>query len=191
MKSIIKSPLLLLILSGCGASKASQPNASSDGKATGESVERLTEGGLTLVEVDLNSDGRAEIYNYYRERSQAERLLVRREADLNQDGRIDIWSFYDESGSVNQEKMDGDFDGNADWVDHYQGGQRTLSEVDTNSDGVFDLFKYYVEGKLVRKERDTSNNGKVDLWELYEDGKVVKAGRDTSGDGNIDIKIER
>jgi len=187
---MIKSPFLLLVLAGCGSPQTSQPTVSTAAETTGESTERLTEDGLTLVEIDLNSDGRAEIYNYYRERTQAERLLVRREADLNQDGRIDIWSFYDDTGSVRQEKMDGDFDGTADWVDHYQGGQRTLSEVDTNSDGVFDLFKYFVEGKLVRKERDTTNNGKIDLWELYENGKVVKAGRDTSGDGNIDIKFE-
>ena len=39
----------------------------------------------------------------------------RREPD-RQDGRIDIWSYYDDSGIVTQEKMDGDFDGNADWV---------------------------------------------------------------------------
>jgi len=186
-----KSSLILLVLAGCGGSQTTGANASADGPAAAETTERLTEGGLTMVEVDLNGDGRAEVYNYYRERTQADRLLVRREADLNQDGRIDIWSFFDESGAVTQEKMDGDFDGTADWVDHYQGGKRTLSEVDTNSDGNFDLFKYFVDGKLVRKERDTTNNGKIDFWELYEDGKVVKAGRDTSGDGNIDIKMER
>jgi hypothetical protein len=185
------SSLFLLVLAGCGGSQTTGAKASTNAASGAETTERITEGGLTLVEVDLNGDGRPEIYNYYRERSQAERLLVRREADLNQDGRIDIWSFYDEGGGVSQERMDGDFDGTPDWVDYYQGGKRTLSEVDTNSDGQFDLFKYYVDGKLVRKERDTNSNGKIDFWELYEDGKVVKAGRDTSGDGNIDVKIER
>ena len=104
-----KSSLLLLVLSGCGGSQNTGANASGNGQSAAETTERLTEGGLTMVEVDLNGDGRAEVYNYYRARTQAARLLVRREADLNQDGRIDIWSFFDETGSVTQEKMDGDF----------------------------------------------------------------------------------
>ncbi len=186
-----KASFLFLVLAGCSGGQQAETNSSSASATAGETTERITEGGLTLVEIDLNSDGKPEIYNYYRERSQAERLLVRREADLNQDGRIDIWSYYDETGVITQEKMDGDFDGTADWVDHYKGGKRTYSEVDTNSDGKPDLFKYFIEGKLDRKARDTTHNGEIDLWELYKDGKVIKAGRDTTGDGNIDVKLER
>ena len=186
-----KTLLSLLTLTACGGSQNATPESSGESDSTAETSEHVTAAGLILVEVDLNGDQRAEVYNYYRNRSQAERLLVRREADLNQDGRIDIWSYYDDTGIITQEKMDGDFDGNADWVDHYQNGQRTLSEVDSNSDGNFDLFKYFVEGKLIRKERDTTNNGKIDHWELYEDGKLMKAGMDTDGDGNIDVKNER
>ena len=85
-------------------------------------VERPTEEGLVLVEVDLNSDGQADIFNYYRERAAAGRLLVKREIDLNWDGRVDMTSFFDEAGSLAREEIDGDFDGNVDVIDHYQGG---------------------------------------------------------------------
>ena len=39
--------------------------------------------------------------------------------------------------------MDGDFDGRPEWVDHYQGNIRVMTEIDTNYDGKADLFRYY------------------------------------------------
>ena len=184
-------PTLLVLLTACNTTPDPAPEASTEAAATPETTERVTADGLTLVEVDLNGDGVPEVFNYYRERSQADRLLVKREANIDGRNGIDVTSYYDEAGALTSEEIDGDFDGDVDWKDTYMDGQRTLSEVDTDSDGDFDLTKYFVDGELVRKERDTTNNGQVDLWELYEDGKVVKAGRDTSGDGNIDIKMER
>ena len=99
----------LLALSACKTGKGGGDTVDPD--LVRPYVERPAEDGLTLVEIDLNSDGRADVYNYYRERSQASRLLVKREVDLNWDGRIDVVSFYDETGTLIREEMDGDFDG--------------------------------------------------------------------------------
>lgn len=196
--SLFPSSLAVLALSifGCGGqapapgtSTNSMPVAAST-SSEGPITERPTEGGLVLVEIDLNRDDIADVFNYYRERAEADRLLVRREVDLNHDGRIDVKSLFDDMGVIQREDMDGDFDGRIDWVDHYQNGVRTLSEVDTDQDGIFDMSRYYVDGQIARKERDTDADGRVDYWELYRDGEVINTGRDTNGDGEMDQRLE-
>lgn len=148
-----------------------------------------TADGLTEEHVDLNGDGVAEVTNYWRERTGASRLLVRKETDLNHDSKIDVRSTFDDAGLRVQEDMDGDFDGRADWVDHYIGGKRSYSEIDTDWNGTFDLFKYYEAGKVRRKERDTNADGRVDFWEYLDDaGNVVKTGKDNDGDGKMDVR---
>jgi hypothetical protein len=193
---LMVSPLLLaLVLGACGPKSGKSPEVAA-AEAARPYVERPSEEGLVLVEIDLNSDGRPDVFNHYRERSQATRLLVRKDVDLNWDGKVDITSFYDDTARLVREEMDNDFDGKVDIVDHYQGGVRVMSEVDTEYDGRFDLWKYYEQppgGKpmLRRKERDTNADGKVDYWEYFNDqGQVVKTGRDVDGDGVMDERQE-
>jgi antitoxin component YwqK of YwqJK toxin-antitoxin module len=189
MRTLHLLPFFLLL--ACGGSKAQQPAPGASASESKNPVyrERPAEDGLILVEVDLNDDGVIDVYNYYRERAKAARLLVRKEIDLNHDARIDVWSFFDETGELIREDMDGDFDGKVDWVDHYQTSKRAMSEVDTNYDGQMDMFKYFENGVLTRKERDTNSNGQIDFWELFdEQGRVVKTGRDTTGDGIMDTR---
>ncbi len=148
-----------------------------------------TADGLTEEIVDLNGDGVGEITNYWRAREGASRLLVKKDTDLNSDTKIDVRTSFDDAGLRVQEDMDGDFDGRADWVDHYISGKRSYSEVDTDWNGTFDLFKYYEGGKVRRVERDTNADGRVDFWEyLDEQGAVVKTGRDNDGDGKMDVR---
>lgn len=145
--------------------------------------------GLTRVEIDLDGDKKPEIINFTKARTGATDLVVRKDVDLNRDGRIDVRSLFDEAGLRVEEHMDQDFDGRADWVDHYLGGKRSFSEVDTDFDGTFDLFKYFEGGVVRRKERDTNRDGRIDFWEyLDESGKVVKTGRDVDGDGKMDVR---
>jgi len=188
MRPYLSVPFLFLV--ACGGAKSQQVEPETPMEEE-RAIYRETpaEEGLVLVEVDLNADGVVDVFNYFRERSQAERLLVRKELDLNHDSRIDIWSFFAENGELTREEMDGDFDGKIDWVDHYQADTRAMTEVDTDYDGQFDMFKYYENGLISRKERDTSGNGKVDFWELFDEkGNVVKTGRDTTGDGVMDTR---
>ena len=195
---MIRSTVFLLaLLPACGGSQNPAPEAAVETNPVYS--ERPAEQGLTLVEIDLNNDGNVDVFNYYRERAQAERLLVRKEMDLNRDARIDIVSYYSDLGGLIREEMDGDFDGKVDWIDHYQETtaegfsesttSRAMTEVDTDYDGQMDVFKYVENGRLARKERDTDGNGRVDQWEVFdEQGTVTHVGRDTDGDGQMDVR---
>lgn len=177
-------PLLL----ACGPKGTETENAASTEEAS-LLTERANAEGLTEQQIDLNGDGDADVTNFFKDREQAARLLVRKEVDLNWDNRVDVRTWFDPTGAIEKEEMDGDFDGRVDWVDHYQGGRRVLSEVDTDNDGAFDLWKIYESGKVRRKERDSNGNGKIDFWEyLDEQGTVVKVGRDVDGDGVMDVR---
>ena len=152
--------------------------------------------GLVRQAIDFDGDEEAEIYNFFRERADAARLLVRKELDLNRDGKVDVVSHFDDDGNLEKEVMDGDYDGNFDWTDHYQNGVRVMSEYDTDNDGRANVFKYYDIGedgiaRIDRKERDTDGDGKIDVWERFNaDGEVIRTGRDTDGDGKMDVREE-
>lgn len=186
-------PLLILSLSACG--RAGAPGATAE--TASRVIERdLPEEGLVVQEVDLDGNGRPDIWNYYRERASGPRLRVRKKVDLDLDGRVDVVSTFDERGDLEREEMDADFDGIVDWIDHFKDGVRVLSEADTNFDGRSDVFSYYAIGTdgrphIDRKERDTNGDGLIDLWERFDtEGNVIRTGRDTDGDGKMDERDE-
>jgi hypothetical protein len=185
--------LLALFVSAC----AKQPDTTAAASSSSQVTERaLPEQGLVQQDVDLDTDGKPDIQNFYRERADAPRLLVRKDLDLNRDGKVDVVSFFDEDGNLEREEMDSDYDGTLDWTDHYQKGVRVMSEYDTDHDGRPNVFKYYIRGedgvvRLDRKERDEDGDGKIDVWERFDiNGAVVRTGRDTDGDGKVDIREE-
>jgi hypothetical protein len=181
------SSLVLFLVVGCGP-KAESKTGSGSASVLSEAA---SADGLTEQKLDINGDTTPDVFNYYRERSEAPRLLVRKETDLNWDGKVDVRTWFTEGGQIEKEEMDGDFDSRVDWVDHYQSGRRVMSEVDTDWNGVFDLFKYYEGTNLRRKERDTNGDGRVDFWEYFNDaGDVVKVGKDVDGDGVMDVREE-
>jgi antitoxin component YwqK of YwqJK toxin-antitoxin module len=120
-----------------------------------------------------------------------EDVVVRKEIDLNNDGKIDVWRYYDEKGELVKERLDLDFDGLIDCTIYYKSGVVEHKEYDTNFDGKPDLWKYYNEkGQLARVEADRNHDGKVDYWEYWENGKLDRIGYDTNGDGKPET-IER
>lgn len=180
----LRLTLLLIMMTGCAASRG--PGVGSEASLLSE---RPSANGLVEQQIDLNGDEIADVFNFYRERSEANRLLVRKEVDLNWDGKIDVRSWFTDDGQIEKEEMDGDFDSRVDWIDHYNGGRRVMSEIDTDYNGAMDLFKYYEGGNLRRKERDSTGDGRIDFWEyLDDDGKVLRTGRDLDGDGVMDIR---
>ena len=55
----------------------------------------------------------------------------------------------DDEGTLEREEMDGDFDGHFDWVDHYQSGERVMSEQDTDNDGQMNEVSYNEKGNRI------------------------------------------
>jgi hypothetical protein len=188
--ALLLIPLCFLMMGAKKAKTTALPAAAPVAAPTAVLLSsKPTADGLTEEIVDLNGDGVGEVTNYWRAREGASRLLVKKDTDLNSDTKIDVRTSFDDAGLRVQEDMDGDFDGRADWVDHYISGKRSYSEVDTDWNGTFDLFKYYEGGKVRRVERDTNADGRVDFWEyLDEQGAVVKTGRDNDGDGKMDVR---
>ena len=180
---IMRTLLSLSMMMGCATGK---------GGVVGQTsllTERPASGGLVEQLIDINGDEQADVFNFYRERSKAARLLVRKEVDLNWDGKVDVRTWFDEDGQIEKEEMDGDFDDRVDWIDHYKGGGRVMSEIDTDYNGSLDLFKYYDNGTLRRKERDTTGDGRIDFWEYIDpNGQVLRTGRDLDADGVMDVR---
>jgi len=183
----------IVAMVACGGKRS---NSTSDAYTSKVSEAMNDTTGLVEQSVDLDANGTVEIKNFFRERAEAARLLVRKELDMNRDGRFDVISFFDDDGELTREEMDSDYDGAFDWTDHYQDGVRVMSEYDTDADGAPNVFKYYVrndDGVVVldRKERDEDGDGKIDVWERFNDaGEVIRTGRDTDGDGRMDVREE-
>jgi hypothetical protein len=196
----VANPSKLIIWSllfSVGCAKKSVELSPLDEDAPKAVVEKtLPEEGLTLVEVDLDINGQADIFNYYREREDAPRILVKKEVDLNYDGRVDVISYFDIRGDLEREEMDGDFDGTFDTTDYYKDGSRVMSERDTSFDGRPNVFSYYdasggERGKITHQERDENGDGQIDYWLRFDSsGNVIKTGRDLDGDGKMDVREE-
>lgn len=156
---------------------APHPHAAISRPQTGEEV----------VTSDLNGDGKPDVFKYYLpSSSEGELMLVRREMDLNFDGRLDLWNWYDEKGELLKQAFDLDFDGQIDVFSWFEHGVVVRKELSQRSGDRPDTFKYYDQGQLVRIERDTSGDGKIDTWEYWESGQLDRVGQDLDGDGRVD-----
>ena len=122
----MRSIVIVIALGACG--KAGGPSGLTQATLL---TERPVGNGLIEQMIDINGDEQPDVFNFFRERSESTRLLVRKEVDLNWDGRIDVRTWFNDDGEIEKEEMDGDFDSRVDWIDHYKGGHRVMSELDT------------------------------------------------------------
>jgi EF hand domain-containing protein len=112
--------------------------------------------------------------------------LACKEVDLNGDGRKDMWLHYGPDGTRTIEEMDLDFDGHVDLVSFWSGGKMVRQELDTDFDGRPDIVRYFEGDKLARVERDSNHDGRIDYREFYEGGVLDRIGYDLDGDGQVD-----
>ena len=61
-------------------------------------------------------------------------VLTCKAIDLNFDGRRDMWKYYNNAGALEREEMDLDFDGRVDIVSFRRNGKIFRQEMDTNYD---------------------------------------------------------
>lgn len=112
--------------------------------------------------------------------------LLRKEVDLNHDGKVDVWSWYGSEGEVSRQAYDLDFDGRIDVIAHYEKGVVIRKEVFQSYREEPDTFKFYEKGQLQRVERDRNGDGRIDTWEYWEGEQIDRVGEDLDGDGNVD-----
>ncbi len=115
------------------------------------------------------------------------KILVCREMDLNQDGRKDIFRFYSEEGRPMREMIDKDFDGQIDQVSFFEDGRVVRQELDRNHDGRPDTTRMYSRGVLLRIERDDNHDGQPDVWEHWDEGRLLRIGYDINNDQVADF----
>jgi hypothetical protein len=127
------------------------------------------------------------VYRVEGEGNQQMRLLVCRELDLNHDGRKDIFRFYNEEGRPMRELTDADFDGSIDSIAYYENGRMVKQEADRNSDGNADEIRHFTKGKLSRVDRDDNYDGEIDVWEHWEEERLRRIGYDINRDKVADF----
>jgi len=156
------------------------------------------------------------VYQTVGEGSAVRAVLVCREVDLNHDGRKDVFRFYNDEGRTLREEEDHNFDGRIDVITYFDNGQVVRREMDTNGDGMVDMRVYYRETassenartlgpesgtnrasarardvRPFRAERELQNDNnpefRADYWEFYDaQGQVVRIGWDYDRDGRAD-----
>lgn len=131
--------------------------------------------------LDANGDGRAEIVIV-----KSGGREVCRAVDLNFDGKIDVWEYRDASGQVRRRETDYDRDGKIDEVAEYRNGVLVSKVRATTLNDKVDTWQYYDNGVLARVERDSDGDGVVDQWWEYKRPDCPLIHADTDGDGRPD-----
>lgn len=122
------------------------------------------------------------------DKGETETRIFVKEMDLNHDGKIDVYRYYDERGAVAKEEFDVDFDGKLDTVDFYRGGRIYKKELCFKFDEKPNIWKYYDEkDNLIKLEEDQDGDGNVDYWEFYSNSVLERVEKDTDKDGRPDI----
>ncbi len=136
--------------------------------------------------LDLDGDGRPDVWRSFAKDGAGRPLLLRAEKDLNGDGRVETWEKYAPDGRLSEALYDLDLDGSPDEGFFYEGGRLVRKELAVGFGGVPRTRSFYEDGRLVRKERDTDGDSRVDAWEYWEDGTLDRIGIDGDGDGKVD-----
>lgn len=127
------------------------------------------------------------VYRVEGEGEKAQKIIVCRELDLNHDGRKDLFRFYTEAGRPMREMTDADFDGQIDQISYFENGRVVKQEADRNQDGRADETRFFVANKLVRVDRDDDNDGEIDVWEHWDNGRLLRIGYDSNRDKVADF----
>lgn len=176
---------LVCVLAACGGGSGSSRGRPETPEGSRGDEEALASceggGGRRDSGMDVNGDGTPDIRRVYEGSTE-----VCREVDLNFDGRKDVFHYYDERGQQVRLEDDLDFDGRIDQITFFRGGAVKRRELDTNFDNRFDTWEFYENGRIARTERDTNADRRVDYWERYADGRTVQIQYDEDGDGRPD-----
>lgn len=193
MRRILPRLALSICLGACASDKAGGPEPEAvtidSYNADQEAIAKAE--GLKLVNYDLNRDGRADIYKFFRivtddPKRLGSKILVRKEVDLNHDGRVDVVKLYDVNQEVREERTDLDFDGRIDERSFYEAGKLVRQEIDLNYNGTPDVVRFFKGDRLEHLEADRNGDGRIETWEYYEGDELDRIGVDLNADGEVD-----
>src|SRR5215813_8858342 len=146
--------LAVCALAACSSHKGAI-NASSGERS--ESIHQARREGEKVTELDLNHDGKPDVWLYTVTAKTADgreyQRLVRKEMDINWDGKVDVVRYYDEDEQIAKEELDLDFDGHI-----------VRKERDTNHTGRVNYWEYWENDRVDRIGEDLNGDGKVDRW---------------------------
>ena len=182
--------------SGCsGADKASGvAGAKVPSGSRSEAIEHeaCDEKSNRVEELDSNNDGKTDIKRVYDKKSGRE---VCRIVDLNHDGKPDLYEYFDDAGQPRRREYAYDETGSVNVIEYLEGGKLVRREYDTTGQHRIDTWDFFDPAKApnaktgrpmpVRRERDTNGDGRVDQWWAWE-GEKVTISFDKSGDGKPD-----
>jgi hypothetical protein len=115
---------------------------------------------------------------------------VRLEVDADTDGRVDRWEYYRADGTLLRLGTSSRHDGREDtWA--VQAGRSIRVEISTRRDGFIDRREFHERGELVRTEQDSNFDGLPDQWQQFENGKLRTLLLDTGlGRGKPDRRLD-
>ena len=188
--------LFMLLVAGCSHQKefVVQPVA-----AAGPALTTKKSGkNMKVVKADLDGDGKADVYVYYKiDPKTKQEDKVREEADLNGDGRLDLWRWFDKKGRILKDEYDLDFDGKVDERVVYKDGHPYMVELSTQYDGKFDVKEFFAmledpqthqkRLQMVLLKRSSKRNGIFDEFHYFVDGRLIRIGWDRDGDGRPEV----
>jgi hypothetical protein len=109
--------------------------------------------------------------------------------DLNFDGKVDVWLYLTSSGEAERREFDYDQDGQIDEVVRYERGQIVSKERAAAHAGKIDTWQFYQGNRLTRAERDINGDGQIDEWWEYPRADHLECPivhSDVDGDGRPD-----
>ena len=139
-------------------------------------------GRLSELRLDADADGTQDTRAHLEGTA-----VVRVERDQDGDGDTDLWEYYDDAQQLEKIGFSLSDDGVLDaWAYYGQDGQLTKIEVSTARDGTVNRWEFYENGSMVRVEEDTSGDGRADRWSSYANGILSETASYNNGDGRPD-----
>jgi hypothetical protein len=159
--------------------------------------EACADQGPNVQSLDTNGDGKPDLRRVYdRAPGDPGAREVCRVVDLNHDGRPDIYEYLDAGGAIRRREFCYDETGIVNAIEMYRSGKLTERVYDTTGQHKIDTWDWFdpdapVDAKTgrpthpLRRERDLHGDGTIDQWWTWSAGGL-RIETDRNGDGKPD-----
>lgn len=106
--------------------------------------------------------------------------------DLNGDGKPEVYNYSDAEGRTRRSESDFDADGGIDEISHYEAGTLVRRDRDLDFDQRLDSWEFHEHDNVVRREDDSDGDGRPDRWWTFTGYACPHVEADNDGDGRPD-----